>query len=123
VHSGAVWSCLLILVAALVVSQPVLAETVNINKADAATLQHYLSGVGKVKAKAIVAYRKKHGKFKTVDDLVKVPGIGKATLKKNRKLISTTRGVTPNLASRECHDRAGVVVQLRNSDGVDSPSH
>jgi len=90
----AFWSCLLILVAALVVSQPVLAETVNINKADAATLQHYLSGVGKVKAKAIVAYRKKHGKFKTVDDLVKVPGIGKATLKKNRKLISTTRGVT-----------------------------
>ncbi len=88
------WSSFLILVAALVVSQPVLAETVNINKADAATLQYYLSGVGEVKAKAIVAYRKKHGKFKTVDDLVKVPGIGKATLKKNRKLISTTRGVT-----------------------------
>ncbi len=82
------------LVLALLVSLPVSAETVNINKADAATLQHYLSGVGKVKAKAIVTYRKKHGKFKSIDELVKVPGIGKAILEKNKKLISTTRGVT-----------------------------
>ncbi len=85
---------LLTLLLALMISQPVHAETVNINKADAATLQYYLSGVGEVKAKAIVAYRKKHGKFKTVDDLIKVPGIGEATLKKNRKRISTSRGIT-----------------------------
>jgi len=69
------------------------AETVNINKADAATLQHYLSGVGAVKAKAIVAYRNKHGKFKSPGDLKNVPGIGEVTIKKNRENISVSKGV------------------------------
>ncbi len=73
---------------------PLQAETVNINKADAATLQHYLNGIGAVKAKAIVAYRNKHGKFKSLDDLEKVPGIGEATIRKNRKNISVSKGIT-----------------------------
>ncbi len=86
-------SGLMTLFFAFAVSLSAQAETININKADVQTLQHYLSGIGKVKAKAIVTYRKKHGKFKTVEDLTKVPGIGKATLEKNRKLISTSRGI------------------------------
>ncbi len=86
--------CLILLVFVLVIAIPVQAETVNINKADAATLQHYLKGVGAVKAEAIVAYRNKHGKFKTPDDLKKVSGIGEATIKKNRKNISVNKGVT-----------------------------
>ena len=79
---------------ALIIATPVQAETVNINKADAATLQHYLTGVGAVKAEAIVAYRNKHGKFKSVDDLKNVSGIGDATVKKNRNNISVSKGVT-----------------------------
>ena len=35
-----------------------------------------ISGIGAKKADAIIQYRKKH-KLKSVDDLVKVPGIGK----------------------------------------------
>lgn len=47
----------------------------NINTADEAALTP-LKGVGEVRAKAIIAYRQEHGPFKSVDDLVKVKGIG-----------------------------------------------
>ena len=63
------------------------AAPVNINSADAATLAKSLKGVGAVKAQAIVAYRKKHGAFESVDDLLLVDGIGSATLKENRSDI------------------------------------
>jgi len=78
----------------LMVAMPLQAETVNINKADAATLQYYLTGVGAVKAKAIVVYRNKHGRFRSVDDLQNVKGIGKATIEKNRKSLSISKGVS-----------------------------
>ncbi|MEM7020498.1 MAG: helix-hairpin-helix domain-containing protein [Pseudomonadota bacterium] len=60
------------------------AETININTADAATLARVLSGVGEVKAKAIVEYRKKVNGFKSINDITKVGGIGPKTLEKNR---------------------------------------
>ena len=67
-------------------------ETVNINRADAATLAAYLKGVGVNKAEAIVKYRKANGKFKSIDDLKSVPGIGDETFKDNKRKMSTTRG-------------------------------
>ncbi len=69
-------------------------EMVNINRADAATFSAYLKGVGANKADAIVKYRKKHGKFKTIDDLNNVPGIGDATYKDIKRNVSTSRGKT-----------------------------
>lgn len=60
---------------------------VNINKASAAQLTAALLGVGEVKAKAIVDYRKANGAFKTLDDVQAVKGIGPATLAKNRDRI------------------------------------
>jgi competence protein ComEA len=73
---------------ALSLSFPVLASTpVNINHADAVTIAKSLDGIGPSKAKAIVAYRKAHGHFKSVADLAKVKGIGKATIAHNRKDI------------------------------------
>jgi len=73
---------------------PVHAAKVDINKADAQTLQENLEGVGDVKAKAIVNYRKKHGNFKTLEDLMQVPGIGEATIKKNRRNLSLKGGLS-----------------------------
>ena len=52
---------------------------VNINTATQAQLET-LPGIGPVKAAAIIAYRQEHGAFSSVDDLVKVSGIGKKTL-------------------------------------------
>jgi competence protein ComEA len=48
---------------------------ININTASAAELA-LLPGVGKSLAEAIIAYRGKHGPFRSVAELDKVPGIG-----------------------------------------------
>jgi competence protein ComEA len=54
-------------------------EPVNINTADSAALQQ-INGIGPSKANAIIEYRKEHGPFATVDDLIKVPGIGEKSM-------------------------------------------
>lgn len=72
-------------------ASPAYAAKIDINKATASELQQ-LSGVGEKKAKAIIAYRKKHGKFKNTDDLLKVPGIGGATISKNLSSINLPKG-------------------------------
>lgn len=59
---------------------------VNINSADAEQLQA-LPGVGGVTAQRIVAFRSANGPFASVDELVKVKGIGSKTLEKIRGLI------------------------------------
>ncbi|MCQ4271888.1 helix-hairpin-helix domain-containing protein [Pseudomonas kuykendallii] len=71
-----------------VVEQAAKVASVNLNTADAETLQRELSGIGLVKAKAIVAYREAHGPFASVDELLEVKGIGAATLDKNRSKLS-----------------------------------
>jgi competence protein ComEA len=62
-------------------------ERVNINTADAATLDRVLVGVGPSKAEAIVVYRKANGAFRSADQLASVKGIGLATVEKNRDRI------------------------------------
>lgn len=66
-------------------SLAVQAEPVNINTANAFVISKSLKGIGIKKAKAIVAYRDKHGKFKSVEELAKVKGIGSKTIAKNKK--------------------------------------
>jgi len=46
-----------------------------------------LKGIGEAKAKEIIKYRKRQC-FSKAEDLMKVKGIGEATVKKNRKLIT-----------------------------------
>ncbi|MBB3243328.1 competence protein ComEA [Pseudomonas sp. Tn43] len=60
---------------------------VDLNGADAPTLQRELAGIGEAKAKAIVAYRESNGPFSSVDELLEVKGIGKAILDKNREKL------------------------------------
>ncbi|MFV3404982.1 MULTISPECIES: ComEA family DNA-binding protein [Pseudomonas] len=57
---------------------------IDLNDADAATLQKELNGIGKAKAEAIVAYREANGPFGSVDELLEIKGIGKALLERNR---------------------------------------
>jgi len=73
-------------------SATVSAEMININKADASAFQ-LLKGIGAVKAKTIVLYRKKNGKFKSIDDLSFIKGIGEKTIAKNKKNLSLTKGI------------------------------
>ncbi|MCF6157190.1 MAG: helix-hairpin-helix domain-containing protein [wastewater metagenome] len=53
-----------------------------------------LPKLGETKAKAIVAYREKHGDFKTIDELTKVTGIGTAIVEtvKDYVKIESSKG-------------------------------
>lgn len=56
-----------------------------------------LPKLGEVKAKAIVAYREKHGNFKTLDELSNVKGIGTSIIEAIRdhvKIGSDTANVS-----------------------------
>jgi competence ComEA-like helix-hairpin-helix protein len=65
------------------------AEKINPNTATAASLRR-LPGIGAVRARAILEYRRRHGPgaFRCAEDLQAVPGIGPATV----------RGIAPFLA-------------------------
>lgn len=79
---------LLALLLSLAFSFSVYAD-VNLNTAKQTELET-LVGIGPVKAKAIIAYRKKHGKFKSIDALEDVEGIGPVTLKNIRKDVAVS---------------------------------
>ena len=80
------------LLALLVACMPMwaFAGPVDINSADAQTISNELEGVGLTKAKAIVEYRKKHGPFKSAEDLYLVQGIGERPVELNKANIRVT---------------------------------
>ena len=64
------------------------AEKININTANAEQIATSMTGIGDNKAKAIVEYRKTHGKFKSIQDLENVDGVGLKTVEKNKDKIT-----------------------------------
>jgi competence protein ComEA len=68
---------------------PAMANAVNINTADAATIAGDLKGIGLKRAQAIVEYRTKHGPFRSADELSQIKGIGAKVIQKNRADIRT----------------------------------
>jgi competence protein ComEA len=60
-------------------------QKINLNTATVEQLTS-LPGVGAKKAQAIVEYRSKVGKFKSVEDLTKVKGIGEKMIVKLRAM-------------------------------------
>lgn len=60
---------------------------VDLNSANPAQLEA-VTGIGPVKAKAIVEYRTKNGPFKSVDDLQKVTGFGKKSVDNLRSEVT-----------------------------------
>ena len=60
---------------------------ININTATLGQLKT-LSGIGDVKARAIIDYREQNGGFGSVDELVNVSGIGSKTLENIREYIT-----------------------------------
>jgi competence ComEA-like helix-hairpin-helix protein len=69
------------------------ADLVNINTANQETLQS-IPGIGAKKAADIVKYREKNGRFKRIDELVNVTGIGEKTLDKILPYITLKGGVS-----------------------------
>jgi competence protein ComEA len=66
-----------------------LPQKIDINRAEPWLLEA-LPGIGEVKAQAIVGYRSEHGPFKIIEDLLKVSGIGPATLEKIKDYITVS---------------------------------
>ncbi len=75
------------LLSLLLMGSALAADKVNINTADAATIDQALLNIGPAKAEAIVAYRKAHGSFKSAEQLALVKGVGLKTIEKNRDRI------------------------------------
>lgn len=75
---------------AMALALPVWAQDtakININMASADELAQ-LKGVGSKYAERIVEYREKNGPFKSVQDIMKVPGIGQKTYEENQDRIT-----------------------------------
>ena len=78
-----------VLLACLLASIPAAAGgPIDVNTATAEELAAAMSGVGRKKAMAIVAFRDENGPFASIDDLVLVRGIGPATVDSNRDRVS-----------------------------------
>lgn len=71
------------------------AEALDINAATAEQLAATIDGVGKAKAAAIIKDREANGPFKSVDDLGRVKGIGKATIEKNKDKLMVKGAAAP----------------------------
>jgi len=65
---------------------PSAAEPIVLNEASVEDFQR-LPGIGPKKAQAIVALRQRMGRFRQVEDLMKVKGIGRTTIKRLRPLV------------------------------------
>jgi competence protein ComEA len=78
----------LFLTTILLFSSAAFAGKININSASAEQIASAMTGIGESKANAIVDYRSSHGKFKSVQDLENVDGIGSKTVEKNKDKIT-----------------------------------
>lgn len=63
-------------------------EKININTADLSALSK-IKGIGPETAQNIITYRQEVGSFETVEDLMKVRGIGEQTFEEIKPFLST----------------------------------
>jgi len=78
---------------------------VNINTATSTELQT-LKGIGPKKAKAIINYRNKNGKFKSLKDLENVKGIGPEIVKKVKRDASVSGRTSVDTSKNKSKSRS-----------------
>jgi competence protein ComEA len=66
------------------------ARPVDLNTADSATLET-VPGIGKSLSQRILAFREKNGPFQSVDDLLKVQGVGEKSIQKLRPYLTVAK--------------------------------
>lgn len=77
---------------------------INLNTASKEELMT-LNGIGAARAEAILSYREQKGGFRTIEDIMKVPGIKNAAFQKIKDKITVER------------DRS-IVVEVENGEGI-----
>ena len=65
------------------------AQKIDINRAEPWLLEA-LPGIGEVLAQRIADYRSENGPFRAIEDLLKISGIGSATLEQIRELVTVS---------------------------------
>jgi comEA protein len=63
-------------------------EKININTATAEQLSDGINGIGTVMSQRIISYREDNGKFKSIDEIKNVSGIGDKTFEKIKDQIT-----------------------------------
>ena len=66
------------------------ARPIDINTADSAALES-VPGLGKSLSQRILAFREKNGPFQSVDDLLKVQGVGEKSIQKLRPYLTVSK--------------------------------
>ena len=66
------------------------ARPIDLNTADSAALES-VPGIGKSLSQRIVAFREKNGPFQSVDDLLKVQGVGEKSIQKLRPYLTVAK--------------------------------
>src|SRR5262245_59513871 len=66
------------------------ARPIDLNTADTAALES-VPGIGKSLSERIVAFREKNGPFQSVDDLLKVQGVGEKSIQKLRPYLTVSK--------------------------------
>lgn len=93
-----------------VAAEPLAAgERIDLNTADATALRR-LPGVGKSRAAAIVEDRHSHGPFGSVEDVVRVPGVGEGLLRSIKDYVKVTYVI-----SRPVEYRVGAPLDLNRA--------
>lgn len=94
----------IIAIVSVVLINGIACAAVDINTASKTELEN-VKGFGPVKAQAIIDYRQKHGRFKSIDELDKVSGIGPGTISKVRKALFISSSDQSNKSLAKTHSQ------------------
>ncbi|KTC88634.1 helix-hairpin-helix domain-containing protein [Fluoribacter dumoffii] len=67
---------------------PIVLHKIDLNTADISMLTGSIKGIGKKRAEAIIAYRKSHHGFKSLEELAEVKGLGQRFMAVNRDKLN-----------------------------------
>lgn len=67
---------------------PLIIHKIDLNSADLSMLTGSVKGIGKKRAEAIIAYRKSHHGFKSLEELADVKGLGQHFVAANRDKLN-----------------------------------